>query len=169
VEQINKAVEIIGTAKHIYTLGTRSSYCIASYLAYHLNRVFQRADILPEDGQLPEYILRIKPGDVLVVANMPRYSRQIFLIVQKAKANGAKIVAITDSELSPYSSIADVHFSAHCRSQDYHNSLLAAFLIAEMLISLLIEKHFEEAKSNIERFEPLYANLGTFLPLGKPN
>jgi DNA-binding MurR/RpiR family transcriptional regulator len=165
--EFHRAVKLIGEAASIYTLGTRGSYCVTSYLAHHLNRVLQRANMLTDDGHLPEYILRIKPGDVLIITNMPRYSKQLYTTAQIARSMGAKTIIITDSGFSPYSQAADVLFLASCRSQDYHNSLLAALLIAEIIISLVIEKNLEQARLNLDRLEPIYSDLEIFFPVHK--
>lgn len=162
--KLEQATNLILNAGHIYTFGARGSYTIAYYLAHHLNRVTQRADILPQSSRLPDYILRIKPNDVVIAINVPRYNTQIFKGTKTARERGAKIITITDSSFSPYSQISDLLFVVPYHSNDFHNTLMPALLISEMLITLLISKNYDEARESLNLMEPISDRLGTFLP-----
>ena len=150
-------------APHIYTCGSRGSAAITYYLGHHLNRVFRNVDILSADSRMVDLLLRIQEGDVLIVCNMPRYSKQVYRAAQIAKDRGAKIVAITDSIASPYDNISDILLPASCHSSDFHNSLLSAMLIAEMLITLLMSDDMLVTSSKLHEMEPLFERMDAFL------
>jgi DNA-binding MurR/RpiR family transcriptional regulator len=165
--KMRQAVEYLENAGHIFTLGTRGSYCVTTYLAHHLNRVFRQVNVLHEGDMIAEQLLGLRSGDVIIIANMPRYSRQIYSTAQIAKSMEARIITITDSEFSPFTQVSDILFFAPNRSQDYHNSMLSAMLVAEVLISLVIERNLDKARLNLDRLEPIYADLETFFPVYK--
>lgn len=134
---VTKATEILKKANHIYVTGYRSSFGVAHYLSFNLDRIFGNCDLLTsEGGEVSEKVSRITKGDVVIALSMPRYIKQVTTICEIAKKRGAKIIAITDGYLSPLAVGADVLFSAETKSLDFHNSLLATMVIAELLISI---------------------------------
>lgn len=163
-EKIYLSADLISKAAHIYTFGAGGNYVIAYYLAHQLNRSLQCADPLPESSQLANYIVRINSNDVLITINLPRYNSKIFNGTKAAKERGARIITITDSVFSPYADISDALITLPFRSQDFHNSLMPALMVAEILISLVINKNRERTRNNLHAMEPISDILGTFLP-----
>lgn len=49
------------------------------------------------------------------------------------------------------------------RSSDFHNSLLSAMLIAEMIITLLISDDVSVTSRNLSEMEPLFETMDLFL------
>jgi len=162
-EKLLVTVEHLKNAPHIYTCGSRGSSAITYYLGHHLNRVFRNVDILPDDSRMVDALLRIQEGDVLIVCNMPRYSKQLYRGARIARERGAKIITVTDSVASPYDNISDILLPASCHSGDFHNSLLSAMLIAEMLITLLMSDDMVVTASKLHEMEPLFEAMDTFL------
>lgn len=162
-EKLLSTVQYLKDAPYIYTCGSRGSSAITYYLGHHLNRVFRNVDILPDDSRMVDGLLRIQEGDVFIVCNMPRYSKQVYRAARIARERGARIVTITDSVASPYESISHILLPASCHSSDFHNSLLSAMLIAEMLITLLISDDMTVTSSNLSEMEPLFEDMDLFL------
>lgn len=162
-EKLQATAQYLKDAKHIYTCGSRGSASISYYLGHHLNRIFGNVDTLPDDSRMVDILLRIQAGDVLLVSNMPRYSKAVYRAAQIAKEQGATVVSITDSVASPYYNISDILLPANCRSSDFHNSLLSAMLIAEMLITLLISDSQEETSTRLNHMESLFESMDIFL------
>lgn len=162
-EKLFTTVQYLKSASHIYTCGSRGSAAITYYLGHHLNRVFRNVDILPDDSRMVDGLLRIREGDVFLLCNMPRYSKQVCRAARIARERGAKIVSITDSIASPYDNISHILLPASCRSGDFHNSLLSAMLIAEMLITLLMADDMVVTSSKLHEMEPLFEEMDTFM------
>ena len=59
-----------------------------------------------------EQILRISADDVFIGLSFPRYSKRTVKAMQFAKDRGAKVIAITDSKVSPLTKMADVSLLA---------------------------------------------------------
>ena len=162
-EKLLATAEYLKKAPHIYTCGSRGSSAITYYLGHHLNRVFRNVDILPDDSRMADSLLRIGEGDVFLLCNMPRYSRQVYRAAQIARERGAKIISITDSVASPYDEVSHILLPASCRSSDFHNSLLSAMLIAEMIITLLISDDMSVTSNHLSEMEPLLEAMDLFL------
>lgn len=162
-EKLKQTVELLSKANHIYTAGPRGSFAIAYYLGHHLNRIFRNCDILEDNERLSDNLMRIQPGDVMLVINQPRYAKRMFKAAQIAKTAGAKLIVITDNILSPYCKISDVFFIVPNQSGDFHNSLLATMMIAEILITSMMVRNKKDTQEGLARMEPLFRQLDTFI------
>ena len=75
--EFSKAVDVILGARHIYILGTRSSYFVAGYLNFYLHLLTGNVTLVQSNaaGEIFEQLLRIGPGDVMIAISFPRYSK----------------------------------------------------------------------------------------------
>lgn len=159
-EMIAKAERLISEANHIYIAGKRSCYGVAHYLSYNLNRIFGNCDLLSDEGgELPDKVQRIKEGDVLIVLTLPRYVKQVVSIAKIAKEKKAKIIAITESYISPLVTYSDIFFRLETKSLDFHNSLISAIIIAEVLISAIAINNTESTRRILSETEEILREL----------
>lgn len=161
-EQLTLATNVLINAKRIYACGSRGSYSIAYYLGHHLNRVFGNVDILSDEIRLPDYISRIQPNDAWIVVNLPRYSKRLHAATKIAYSKGATVISITDSLASPYAKTSHITLQAVHHSSDFHNSMLAPMLVAEMLLSLIFANDLPAVTQSLKNIEPIFAKLDTF-------
>ena len=137
--EFSKAVDVILGARHIYILGTRSSYFVAGYLNFYLHLLTGNVTLVQSNaaGEIFEQLLRIGPGDVMIAISFPRYSKVTMNTVKFAQDRGATIVAVTDNELSPVYQMADAALLAPSEMISFVDSMVAplslinALLIAE--------------------------------------
>lgn len=161
IDIIEKAVERIKLAHHVYTYGERSSYGIATYLAYNIDRIRGNAEyaIYPSMN-LTETIRRLKPNDVVILFNFPRYIKNVLRFAEEAKKRKAYVIVVTNSYSSPFTEFADIVLIANSSTLDFHNSMLGATLIAEIIISMLafsekqvVEENLSEMESILNKFD----------------
>ena len=162
ISSVKHAVDVLIGAERIYTSGSRGSYSAAYYLGHHLNRVLGNADIVPDGDRLADFTLKTTNRDVAVFFCLPRYSERLLRVVKILQAIGTKIITINGSPRSPFVEHSDVSFYAFHKSSDFHNSLLSAMLIAEMLISSVISKNMDSSLNNLARMEQLFQTLQQF-------
>lgn len=160
---IDLAVSLIEKARNIYTCGSRGSYSVAYYLGHHLNRVFANCDVLHVNDRLPDQVVRMTIDDVFIVVNQPRYNKTLYHTTEILKSRGVKIIAISDTNSSPYSKLADVFFAVTNSSKDFHNSMLASMLVTEMMISMVIYNRFPEARGRLDHLEDVFDKMDQFL------
>lgn len=157
-----KSVELISRANHIYTLGSRGSRSVAYYLGHHLNRVFTNADLVADDDRLADLLLRATDKDVAIVFALPRYSARLLSVVSQLHSVGTKIITVNDSPESPFVAISDTAFYVAYHSSDFHNSQLSSMMLAEILISLSINKDRKTALQNLDKMELSFTGLEQF-------
>ena len=108
-DHFNSAVDAIVSAENIYILGMRSSSSLATFMSFYFNLIFDNVRHVSSSGgsEIFERIMRITNRDVMIGISFPRYSKRCINAVQYAKSQGAHIVALTDSNISPIAELAD--------------------------------------------------------------
>jgi len=105
---LDKAVGLLAEADSIWLLGMRRSFPVAAYLDYALQHTDKRILLVDGMGGMQEGQLRsLRADDVLLAISFPPYAPETLEVVHNAQARGAKIIAITDSRLSPLAGLAD--------------------------------------------------------------
>lgn len=130
------AVTLLASARRIHLVGLRSTYGLVRHFESYLSWIGRSACLLtPGIGDLPEQLLGVEAGDVCVAISLRRYTRATLQIAEAAKSNGAAVLAITDSELSPLSALArttllvPVQFPAFFESKTGVLSVMNALLL----------------------------------------
>lgn len=78
--------------------------------------------------------MRIGPDDVFIGLSFPRYSKRTVQASHFARANGAKVIAITDSQKSPLADVADHVLIARSDMVSFIDSLVAPLSLVNALI-----------------------------------
>ena len=96
------AVDLLAHADTVWLMASRRSYPISTYLAYALQHTEKRVQHITAMGAMQDGQLRgLVTNDVLIAVSFAPYSEETESIVRQAHAKGARIIAITDSTLSP--------------------------------------------------------------------
>ncbi|MEG2936556.1 MAG: MurR/RpiR family transcriptional regulator [Clostridium sp.] len=149
-ETILKAESLITNSRKIYVIGGRSCYGVAHYLYYNLNRVYGKCELLSDEGTtLPEKIVKMREGDVIISLTLPRYIKNVIDVTEIAKGRGATVIGITDGYMSPLANHADILFTLSCKSLGFHNMATSLMLIADILISVCTMNNVDNVKTNL--------------------
>lgn len=103
----DEAVALLADAPTVWVVGTRRSFPVASYLVYALQHTDKRVELLSGMGGMNEGQMRsLAKGDVMVVVSFAPYADETMQCARLAVASGAKLIAITDSQMSPLASLS---------------------------------------------------------------
>lgn len=135
-EDLEAAVRLLHEAPAIYIVGLRRSFPVASYLAYALRHVGDtRAHLLDGvAGMLVEQGGMVRRNDLLVAISFRPYAPETAEVVEAARARGARLVAISDTRLSPVAKHADVVFETKDAEVRQFRSLTASLCLAQTLV-----------------------------------
>jgi DNA-binding MurR/RpiR family transcriptional regulator len=132
---LEKAVALIGEADAVYLIGLRRSFPVAAYLAYALRHIEKRAYLIDgAAGMLEEQSGMARRGDLLIATSFRPYAKETAEIASRAKERGAKLIAISDSRLSPIARNADVVFETKDAEVRQFRSLTASLCLAQTLV-----------------------------------
>lgn len=157
-EIFDQAVDSIIRASRIYIIGMRSSSVLSTLLYYHFRLIFENVTLVQttSGSEIFEQMLRIGEGDVVIATSFPRYSRRVVNAVDYARSRKAKIVALTDSALSPIASNADYLLLAQSDMASFADSLVAPMSLINALIVAIARKKQGEIADVFARLESIW-------------
>ena len=165
-ESFNQAVDMIIAAKRIYILGVRSASALANFMGFYFNYIFD--NVLRVDttsiSEVFERVMRIGPGDVFIGLSFPRYSKRTVQAMQYAKSQGANVIAITDSAVSPLANIADISLLAKSDMASFVDSLVAPLSLVNALIVAVSRKKSDQLESTFGKLEQIWSEYEVYEP-----
>lgn len=103
----DEAVDLLADTPTIWVVGTRRSFPVASYLTYALQHTDKRVELLSGLGGMNEGQMRgLAGGDVMIVISFAPYAEESMQCARLAVAAGAKVIAITDSLMTPLAGLS---------------------------------------------------------------
>lgn len=163
-DSFEAAVDAIISGKNVYILGMRSSAALASFLGFYLNYLMDNVHVVNDTkgSEVYEQMLRIGTEDVLFCISFPRYTSNSLRAAQFAKERGARIVALTDNDASPFASIADVVLYAKSDMVSFLDSLVAPLSVLNAIIIAISARRRETLDETFENLEKLWAEYEVF-------
>lgn len=150
----NSSAAALAGSHRVFVAGLRSCFPIA-FSFHYAYRMF-RDDIRLLDGHggtFSDGLREIGPGDAMFAISIDPYTAETVQAVVHAKEQGASVVALTDTLLSPLAMNADHVLLLRCDGPPFFGSLAAAHAFVEALIVVLVANAGEEALQAIARSE----------------
>jgi DNA-binding MurR/RpiR family transcriptional regulator len=158
------AAKMLKRAKAVHVAGFRASFPIAYSFVYGY-RLFRNAVHLidGQGGGLQMQMRPIERRDAVVAISFAPYSREAIVVVEEAKAAGALVIALTDSNASPLALSADLPVLFSVASPSFFPSVAAAVAVTEALLELLVADAGPAAVEQIDRAEQNLFESGAYL------
>lgn len=149
-ERFSSAVEALQSARLVYVVGLRKCFPVAHYF-YYAYQMFRDNAVLAgtRGGLLADDLRTIDAADAMLVFSFSRYTRDTIKAAEHAAARGARVVAITDSRVSPLAASAACVLIAEKTSPSFFGSLVGALSLAQALIAGLVARGGSEAISKL--------------------
>jgi DNA-binding MurR/RpiR family transcriptional regulator len=133
-----KAVDLLFAAESIWIAGSRRSFPIAAYLDYALQHTDKRIQLVTALGSMHEGQLRsARAGDVLIAVSFAPYAEETLVVQHAALQRGAKLIAITDSRMSPLAQGASALLLVQDHATFGFRSLTSTMALAQSLFIAL--------------------------------
>jgi len=157
-EAFEGAVDAIIGARNIYILGVRTSASLASFLGSNLGLIFNNVRLLESSGgnEMLEKLIHIGEGDVAIAISFPRYSKRVINAVRYASAQGARVIGITDSRISPIAENSELLLTAQSGMAAFVDSLAAPLSLINALIVAISQKKRQELDFIFDRLEGIW-------------
>lgn len=135
INSLEDAIKLLDQAEVVYLVGFRRSFPVVSYMAYGLLKLGKRVMFLDGiAGLISEQAESISGKDVLVIVSYYPYAQESLDVLAIAHANGAPVIAISDSEVSPVVRKAAVSFRVNDAEIRGFRSLTASMCLAQSLV-----------------------------------
>jgi DNA-binding MurR/RpiR family transcriptional regulator len=168
LDEINNAVfenvvKGITESRSVYIVGLRSSTALAEFLGFYLNLIMDKVHVVTYTiGDIFEQLLRVNENDLVIGMGFPRYSSRTVNALEYCKSRGAKVVAITDSLLSPLASNADYTLIAKSNMESFVDSIVAPLSVLNALIIAVGIKEKSNLSSSFARLEEIWEKYNIF-------
>jgi DNA-binding MurR/RpiR family transcriptional regulator len=160
---LDDAAEMLHDSRRIYVLGLRGAHAPA-FVFHYAYQLFQDNSILVDThaGIFADQLRGIGNGDSLLVVSFPPYTQLTIDAVQYASEAGARIIAITDSIVSPVASEAGHTIIARNKSASFYHSFTGALTVVQALIMLLVAKKGGDAVDIARRAERQLSKVSAY-------
>lgn len=162
---LQEAAKLVGSAPAIAILGIRSSFPVAYSLHYTLSLFMRGVRLMAATGgALHDDINHLRKGDLLIVISVSPYSRAVAEISRLATQAGVRIIAITDSPLSPVARLAAVTLLARNDGPTPIPTPIGPLTVAQALASLVLARAGNEALEVMSQREAMLDAMAAYLP-----
>lgn len=157
-EEFYCAVDVIIGARRVYIVSARSSAALGSFLGYYFSLIFENVSILTaaSEAEIYEQMFRIEPDDCVIGISFPRYSKMAVKAMRFACDRGARVIALTDSMMSPLVQPADHVLLARSDMASVVDSLVAPLSLINALIVATALRKKEEVSVTFSRLEQIW-------------
>lgn len=133
-----KAVDLLAASDCIWIAASRRSFPIAVYLDYALQHTDKRIGLVSSMGSMQLGQMRsVRKNDVIVAISFSPYAEETISVAKLAVERGAKLIAITDSRMSPLAKLAQVALIVQDNSTFGFRSLTSTMSLAQSLFIAL--------------------------------
>ena len=157
-DSFRAAVQAILGARRIYLLGVRSASVLVNFLGYYLNYMFDNVHIITASGtsEIFEKLVNVSQEDVVIAFSFPRYSASTVKGVQYCHSVGAKVIGLTNSNLSPLGQVSDYVLVAKSDMVSLVDSLVAPLSVVNALIVALAAGREQELEKTFNTLEKVW-------------
>ena len=162
----DNAVDAIVNARRVYIFGSGSCRAMANFVAYYFKLLLKDVHLIhtSSEAEIFEEMLHIDERDAILGISFPRYSSKAVKTLHFAHARGAKVVAITDSELSPIADYATHLLLAHSDMPSIVDSLVAPLSVINALTVAISLRMLEEDRPMLTTLEQLWEDYQVYQP-----
>lgn len=163
IDLLIRAATVLSDARRVFCLGLRSAFPVAYQMAYVQSYMNERAVLLDGPGGIGlDMIGRASSDCALFVVTAEPYARASIETVAAAHRRGLKVVAVTDSILSPAARIADVTIPVATGSPSFFDTIATAFVAGEILVALIAARAGPGVPEAVHEMESRLAKSGAF-------
>ena len=157
------AAETMHDSRRVYVLGLRGAYAPA-FLFHYAYQLFQDNSALLDTsaGIFADQLRGIGPQDSLLVVSFPPYTQLTIDAVEYAAEAGAKIIAVTDSIVSPAANAAAHTIVTKNNSPSFYHSFTGALAVIQALITMLVTKTGGDAVKIVEEAEKQLSKISAY-------
>ncbi|AYD40307.1 MurR/RpiR family transcriptional regulator [Clostridium fermenticellae] len=156
-------VNSIFAAKRIYIIGLRSSTALSEFLGFYLNLILDNVKVVAYGiSDIFEQLINLSEDDLVIGIGFPRYAARTVESLNFAQSRGAKVVAITDSLLSPLAARADYTLIAQSNMASFVDSLVAPLSVINALIIAVGLREKEKISTTFADLEKMWGNYQVY-------
>ncbi|MBB5214521.1 MurR/RpiR family transcriptional regulator [Parapusillimonas granuli] len=164
LKALGAARDLLAQARHIYAVGLRSLFPAAFYFNYACGMFMRNITLLSGVGGIfADELRRSRREDALIIFSYEPYARDSVAAVRFARERGLKVVAVTDSVVSPIAPHADALIVVANATPSLFPSVVPALSVAQMLVALLVADGGAASLEEIKKSEAQLRDFNVYL------
>jgi DNA-binding MurR/RpiR family transcriptional regulator len=139
--QTDAIAQDIKASRNVHVMGFGLSAHIAALLVLGLQPFCPNVSGVVEFGGTEVAagkLMGIGREDMLIAITFPRYASDVVSLARYARDRGARVIAITDSTVSPIALLADIALLAPSEHPTLSSSMVAAVAVVETLVAAVM-------------------------------
>jgi DNA-binding MurR/RpiR family transcriptional regulator len=158
-----KVVKEIQTSQRVYIIGLRGSAHLAQYFGYFLRKVKRPVRMLTVGAATDfDELMEVSSYTLVISIAFPRYPKMTVDLTRYAKQRGAKIVAITDSLVSPIARLSNISLLAPVSLITIFDSYSAPLCLINALVTEVGRRNTNRTRQLLDEFEQLVKEQSIF-------
>lgn len=155
--QFRRVCQAIGDDKRaVYVIGGRISDSVAQLLSRQLRQIRRNVFHISSDPELwPEYLLRMKSKDILIIVDFRRYQNTLRQLAEQASERGASIILLTDKWISPIARHASEVMAVPIHAGTAWDSYTGATALLEAILTAISDQDWSATKKRISDWDAL--------------
>jgi DNA-binding MurR/RpiR family transcriptional regulator len=154
-------------AERVTILGLRYVGPLAHYFSYSLGKIRPQVYAWTQaDSTLYDRARLMDRNDVVVAIAFPRYPAEMVKMVRYVRGQGARILAITDSPLSPVLPLSEIALFAKASMLDFVGSLAAPAALINVVVSDIGMRMGSKAMERLQALEEAAAACDAYVSSG---
>jgi len=165
-----RCIDLMAEADRICVIGSMASSCLAGYLGYMLEKVFPRVDVLHGHGGVAAAVCNsLDQRSLVFLLSFPRYPKVTVELGQLAAQKKAKIVAITNSPISPVVPLATITFLIPIGIVSFVDAYAAPIAFLNALVTEWSERNPDATQQSLNLFDEYVFREGLFIKPSSKN
>ncbi|MGH4052538.1 MAG: MurR/RpiR family transcriptional regulator [Clostridium sp.] len=163
-ETFDDVVNSLFKARKVYIIGLRDSSALSEFLAFYLNLILDNVKVVAYGvSDIFEQMLSVNEQDIVIGIGFPRYATRTIEALSFVKSKNAKIVAITDSLLSPLATNATYTLVAQCNMTSFVDSIVAPLSVINALIIAVGLREKEKISKTFSTLEEIWKDYKVYM------
>jgi DNA-binding MurR/RpiR family transcriptional regulator len=159
-----RCVDMMAEADRICIIGCMASSCLANFFGYILAKIFPRVDVIEGHNTKATAICSgLNPESLVFLISFPRYPRATFDLGRFVAQKGAKIIAITNSSISPIVPLANFSFFIPVGILSFADTYAAPMAFITAIVTELSERNPDITQKALRRFDEYASKMDLFL------
>lgn len=154
--QFERICDLLADDKRaIYIVGGRISDAIAQHFSRHLRQVRRNVFHLPPDTEIwPEYILRMRARDLLIIFDFRRYQQRLVELADKVRRSaGTSVILVTDKWMSPAAAYAAEVIALPTENRTAWDSYAGALAVVDAMVASISERDWDATRDRIKAWD----------------
>ena len=159
---LRRAADLVLKAGRVVIVASDATSGVALDLVTQLSMV--RPDVSRAVGATAALVRTaawLGKNDLLVVLDIARYETAVLEMTHHAASNGAAVIAITDSPISPLALQARHTFTVACEGPGPFDSFVGMVAVTNLLVATAVSRRRSSVTAHLDRLEATWSELGT--------